>query len=551
MGRDEYIKRIEFKVTRLTSRFFPLAWLALFLAVAMQLYRLCTVLADNGETPFLSANDRSRWCAIAALIEDRSFIIDRLLDIRDQATGRRQIWKSIDMVRKPEPDGTEHYYSSKPPFLTVIHAAICSPLTVILNRRLTDDPLLVGRTLIGIVQLLPLVMVWILTARWIDRNLVSLWGKWLLWFACLFGTFLSTFSSTLNNHLPAALCMIASVWLIERWITKLGSQTSSTETGQQPAIALCIAIGFFGALTAAFELPALAWAAAILGLLFILSGWRASAFAGLGMIPVALGFAITNYIALGDLSPAYAHREVLGQQLTTVTNQKPGDLPTVEEIAEALRREDFAIEEPFAIRQARRANTWEFSALNSNLDRKPIRFAVVPNGETWSLHRWNDWYDYPKSYWLPENKRGVDLGEPSVAAYAFHVLIGHYGIFSLTPFWLASIVGAAMLLKDRQESNRWWLTLTIIMTSIVCIGFYLSRPLIDRNYGGVCSGFRWQFWLIPAWLWLAAPAANYSGNRTWGRVVLGTLLAVSIFSATYPWSNPWQHPWIYTWLINR
>ena len=45
----------------------------------------------------------------------------------------------------------------------------------------------------------------------------------------------------------------------------------------------------------------------------------------------------------------------------------------------------------------------------------------------------------------PELRSPIDQGEPSRALYAFHVLIGHHGILSLTPVWLLSAVGLAML----------------------------------------------------------------------------------------------------------
>ena len=29
---------------------------------------------------------------------------------------------------------------------------------------------------------------------------------------------------------------------------------------------------------------------------------------------------------------------------------------------------------------------------------------------------------------------------------------------------------------------------------LIVIGFYIARPEIDRNYGGVSCGFRWSFY---------------------------------------------------------
>ena len=69
------------------------------------------------------------------------------------------------------------------------------------------------------------------------------------------------------------------------------------------------------------------------------------------------------------------------------------------------------------------------------------------------MHRSGDdnWYDYTyerngrtiESYW--KNPAGVDRGEPSREVYAFNVLVGHHGIFSLTPVWLLSVAGHGRL----------------------------------------------------------------------------------------------------------
>ena len=116
------------------------------------------------------------------------------------------------------------------------------------------------------------------------------------------------------------------------------------------------------------------------------------------------------------------------------------------------------------------------------------------------------------SYWTnPEKRSPVDQGEPSRAVYAFHALIGHHGIFSLTPVWLLRLVGLAMLCLRRSWAGElgWF----ILILSAVCITFYLLRPLDDRNYGGMTSGFRWVFWFAPLWLVAMLPAADWMASR--------------------------------------
>jgi hypothetical protein len=138
----------------------------------------------------------------------------------------------------------------------------------------------------------------------------------------------------------------------------------------------------------------------------------------------------------------------------------------------------------------------------------------------------------------------VDRGEQSVAVYALHVLIGHHGVFSLTPVWLLSAAGAAMLLTRGRRELRGFALMTLLLT-VVVLAFYISRPLEDRNYGGVTNGLRWSFWLIPLWLIVMLPAADAAGARPrWLAVALGLLL-ISVLSANYQPLNPWSHPWLF------
>lgn len=156
----------------------------------------------------------------------------------------------------------------------------------------------------------------------------------------------------------------------------------------------------------------------------------------------------------------------------------------------------------------------------------------------------DNWYDYEGSYWSGE-KQGVDKGEESKVVYAFHVLIGHYGVLSLTPIWLLSMMGAVDWIRRGEDDQRLIAIATILLT-LVCLLFYIGlRPLKDRNYGGVSCGFRWMFWFIPLWLMLLIPALDRMSEKRWWQVVAVLLLIVSVFSASYGSANPWVSPWLY------
>jgi hypothetical protein len=82
------------------------------------------------------------------------------------------------------------------------------------------------------------------------------------------------------------------------------------------------------------------------------------------------------------------------------------------------------------------------------------------------------------------------------------------------------------------------------------LAFYLSRPQLDRNYGGTSSGFRWAFWLAPLWATAAVPAADRLASSRAGRGLALALLALSVVSVAYPTWSPWTIPWLQHWLAH-
>jgi hypothetical protein len=163
----------------------------------------------------------------------------------------------------------------------------------------------------------------------------------------------------------------------------------------------------------------------------------------------------------------------------------------------------------------------------------------------------DNWYRYTynvngqekQSYWL--HPQGLDAGEKSKATYALHTLVGHHGIFSLTPVWLLSMAGIVIWLWSGDRPRRELAALVGGLT-VICLVFYIGlRPPGDRNYGGMTSGFRWMFWFAPLWLLVMIPAADRLARSSLGIAIAAVLLAFSVLSASYPTWNPWTQPWIY------
>lgn len=507
-------------------------------ALAAQAARIFSVRSSTGETPFHSANDRSRWCAVAALGGYGQFEIDPFLEIRDPKTKRRT-WYTIDLVRHRGRDGRQHYYSSKPPLLSAIHAAIYAAVRGVTGLSLMTETFTAARIVLLIANLLPLAGFWWLWARYWQRRRLSDWALVLAVTFMLWGTFVSTFANTLNNHLPGALAAGVSLWAILKIVEDESRQWR-----------WFILAGATAAFTAVCELPALSWVAAVSVLLVQIAPRKAILGLAVGIVPIALAFAGVNYLAHGDLRPPYAHRAV-GEFVSALERQDPSaDLDNDRAaIIQAVRDKGYPVSEMAVVRTTRTGGVLELWD-----DATQYRFALVAQDGQIHIHHWDDWYDYPNSYWYPDRKRGVDRGEPSRLVYLFHSTLGHHGIFSLTPLWLLLPLGMwAVWMKSKVSAPRRLfdyrvqLMLAISATTLVCFAFYMARPLEDRNYGGVSSGFRWMFWFTPLWLWLVAEALERM-ESPWLRRVILLALAVSVFSATYPWSNPWTAPWIMQWM---
>jgi len=442
--------------------------------------------------PFLSANDRSRWCTVRALVEPdmrvegAPYAIDKVI--------QGPSWDTIDMVkhnRRFEGPGEEtlqrsedneqvilnwdgqqvdgHLYSSKPPLLPTLMAGEYWVIYRLTGATLGKHPFEIGRFMLITINVIPLVICFLLLSRLVERFGTTDWGRLFVMAAAVFATFLTTFAATINNHLPAAVCAAITLYAaVPIWF----------DEERRPRH--FVLAGFFAALMAANELPALSLFAVVsLALL-----WKAPRQTLLAYVPAALvvagGFFGTNWIAHRSLIPAYLNRGGGGA---------------------------------------------------------------------------GDWYDYTyirgakgglaeeiPSHW--KNPSGIDKGGSSWGVYATNVIIGHHGIFSLTPIWLLSIAGVVMWLWKSRDRRLRELAAAIGGVSLVCLAFYLYKWQTYGNYGGMTSGLRWMFWFAPLWLLAMLPAVDALGRRAWTRGVSLVLLAVSVLSASYPIWNPWSHPWL-------
>jgi hypothetical protein len=438
-------------------------------------------------TPMFSSNDKSRWATVRALVDDGTFVVGRRVypDGRDATKYKDEgivfdnDYRTLDVVMRPIDDGdrdgpqVREFYSTKPPLMPVAIAGEYWLLRKLLGWSITGDRWLVIPTILLTVNVIPFAVYLVLLARLIETTGKTDFGRLLAFATTCFGTFLTTFSGTLNNHTHAAFAVLFAVYPL----MKAMAESREVGTGGY----LCC--GFFAGLAATLELPAAAFLAGIgLPLLIARPVKTLLFFVPLALIPFAADRAL-NYVALGELAPAY---------------------------------------EKFG----------------------------------------GPWYEYHGSHWLKlklppghPDRKGIDFNDEPTTVYAFHLLFGHHGWFSLTPVWLVAVVGLVGLgIRSASDLKRlrgakgspWTPPLFAGMTlavSVVVFAFYLTRTS-SYNYGGNTSGPRWLFWLTPLWLVAIPPAADRLAVSRWGRGLAAVLLGFSVLSVFYPAWNPWRSPWL-------
>ena len=375
-------------------------------------------MARGDRTPMLGDNDLSRWATVYSLAERNTYDIDQtpwpMTIDRVQINGRN--------------------YSSKPPLLPTLLAG-----EYLLLKKLSFGKINFNRTpeiaihfLLGTVNLIPLLIFLFLYSRFLDRLDPDPWTRLFSMLAAGFGTYLTSYSITLNNHTLAAFCSFFALYAAYRiWVEN------------QRVWWLYALAGFFSAFAAVNEFPALSL------LTFMGAGlfWKSPKKTLLFFVPLALiplsGHFYTNYLVTGSWKPAYADNAAY-------------DFP---------------------------GSYWKVDPQSGRL----VGSKTDPlTGKT-----------------VLEFSEGIDNQYEPWPVYLFHMVIGHHGIFSLSPIFILTLLGLWRVMRNSRDSLYAFGLLAAALT-IILLCFYLFFAG-HRNYGGICNGLRWFFWLIPLWLTFAPP----------------------------------------------
>jgi hypothetical protein len=139
-------------------------------------------------------------------------------------------------------------------------------------------------------------------------------------------------------------------------------------------------------------------------------------------------------------------------------------------------------------------------------------------------------------------RRGIDALKEPKHIYAWNVLFGHHGLFSMTPVYFFAAYEMFQRLRKRLHFPE---TLTIVAVISMFFAFYIFRT---RNYGGWCVGMRWLIPIMPLFvlyfgLWL-------DRVRITRTVIAATTLAFAIgcFHVQDGLTSPFQYSVWHNWL---
>jgi len=244
-----------------------------------------------------SANDASRWATVRALVETGSYSIGHREEYPDGTYKDSGIiaqggWDTIDVVMHP---ATRSFYSSKPPLLPTLLAGEYWVLRRALDVDFGRHRLAVTRAILITINLVPFVLYLLVFARLIERLGTTDWGRLFVFTTVCFGTFVSGFLGSLNNHTVAAMSAIFAVYHCLR-----------IHLDQDRRWWRFVLAGLFAGWMACNELPAVALALGLMVWLVYLSPRDVVRLALPAMLVPVAAHLFTQYIAVGTVIPTYA-----------------------------------------------------------------------------------------------------------------------------------------------------------------------------------------------------------------------------------------------------
>ncbi len=401
--------------------------------------------------PLQSANDRSRWATVWSLVERGTYQIDEI----DARPG----WSTIDKVRH-----NGHFYSTKPPLQSTLVAGIYWLVKKVTGWDLLNQTTEVTRLILLFVNWLPRVISLIVVAMLVERNARRDFGKLFVLLVASWATLLGPFTSSLNNHLPAAICVVLAMYPLLRVLND----------GEHRKRFFAL-VGFFSALTFCLELPAVLLVA-IFGALLLKADARRTltVFVPAVLVPIAV-FSVTNSLVTGTPMPFYSS---YGSDKYRFEHE---GIPSYWSNPQGL---DQNLDSPLMY------------ALHCTIGHHGL-FSLTP---VWllTLVGWFRWRRWPECRQRTMLLVGAGLTAVTLGFYLTRTQNYNYGgnsvglrwMLWLVPLWLIAMIPAF----DTWGSRRWFKLLStgLLAVSIASAGLPGSNPWQHP----------WLFMLMQRWGWI-------------------------------------------------
>ncbi len=163
----------------------------------------------------------------------------------------------------------------------------------------------------------------------------------------------------------------------------------------------------------------------------------------------------------------------------------------------------------------------------------------LATGSVLPVYARGDLYRFEGGYWTAP--RGLDALDEPKWLYAFHLILGHHGLYLLTPILAYGTIEAARAVRERSPL---WREALITLVGLVVIG----GAMIVRtpNYGGACVGFRWLIPVMPLLILFCVRWLERTGSMTRGGLAVAFFVSITTFvnAAVHPWSHSGVH-WLF------
>lgn len=461
--------------------------LVILVAAAIQLARIVQVPSPLGP------NDRSRWATIAALIETGDYSIGERTMNADGTYRDARAPVNIDILLDPS---TKRFYSSKPPLLPTLIAGEFIALRAVLGWESSTHGPYFLRTILATFNGVPVVALLFLLAATLALIRGDPRTKLLLVAVAAFGTFATTFVTTVTNHVPAVAGCALALYAAARIFVADDNRAR-----------WYVLAGLGAGWTASQEIPA-AWLVVLLGLVFARKDMRAAAMYFLPACLVPLGaFWLTNALALGDpfffYAPDAAWSKFEGSYWASQVGRAEREPSHLAYLFHFVAGHHGVIS----------LSPWVWFAFAGMAHE--ARDAERPHG--WAL-----------------------AGTVGFVLLCFVLRLLHKSVGVPMPLLLLAPVALALWITHRGR-ERPFSSLPLAATLPV-VAFYLVRT---SNYGGVTAGPRWLIWLVPLWIVATVPVVDRALEKRSTTMLLLFAVAASVFAASYVGINPWSDPWLY------